>query len=56
MADSQNPLQSDIGIHPISVRIPIAVKMTDIGRSKQCEFIGAGEIESIKVGRRDWCW
>ncbi|MFT5331005.1 MAG: excisionase family DNA binding protein [Parasphingorhabdus sp.] len=50
MADSQNPFQSAIGIHPITVRIPMAVKMTGIGRSKLYEFIGAGEIETIKVG------
>ncbi|WP_216822358.1 helix-turn-helix domain-containing protein [Sphingorhabdus sp. EL138] len=37
-------------IYPITVRIPVAVKMTGIGRSKLYELIGAGEIETIKVG------
>lgn len=37
-------------IHPLTVRISMAVKMTGIGRSKLYELIGAGEIETIKVG------
>lgn len=44
----QNPIKPEI--RPITVRIPIAVKMTGIGRSKLYELIGAGEIETIKVG------
>ncbi|WP_339692311.1 helix-turn-helix domain-containing protein [uncultured Parasphingorhabdus sp.] len=37
-------------ICPITVRIPVAVQMTGIGRSKLYELIGAGEIETIKLG------
>jgi len=36
---------------PISVRIATAVKLTGIGRSTLYELIGAGEIETVKVGR-----
>lgn len=42
MVDYQNPFQSAIGIHPITASAPMAVKMTDIARSKLYEFIGGG--------------
>lgn len=35
----------------ITVRIPRAVEMLGIGRSKLYQFIQSGEIETIKVGR-----
>ena len=34
----------------LSVRIPTAVKMTGIGRSKLYELIQEGEIEVVKIG------
>jgi excisionase family DNA binding protein len=37
-------------IDPLSVRVPVAVRMTGIGRSKLYELIKAGEIEIVKVG------
>lgn len=36
---------------PITVRVATAVKLTGIGRSTLYELIGAGEIETVKVGR-----
>ncbi|PHR19478.1 MAG: excisionase [Sphingopyxis sp.] len=48
MAIPENFSKSEI--QPITVRIPMAIKMTGIGRSKLYELIGAGEIETIKVG------
>lgn len=35
----------------VAVRIPQAVAMLGIGRSKLYQCIGAGEIETVKVGR-----
>ncbi len=37
-------------IAPLTVRIPTAVRMTGIGRSKLYELIAAGEIEIVKIG------
>ena len=37
-------------IEPLTVRIPVAVKLTGIGRSKLYELIQEGEIETIKIG------
>ncbi|QJU59375.1 helix-turn-helix domain-containing protein [Sphingomonas sp. AP4-R1] len=39
-----------IAWEPITVRIPAAIKMTGIGRSKLYELIKAGEIETVKIG------
>lgn len=35
---------------PISVRIPVAVQMTGISRSKLYELIKSGELQIAKVG------
>lgn len=37
-------------LEPLTVRIPVAVQLTGIGRSKLYELIAAGEIETAKVG------
>ena len=37
-------------LEPITVRIPVAVQLTGIGRSKLYELIKAGEVETVKVG------
>lgn len=37
-------------IAPISVRIPTAVRMTGIGRSKLYELIQEGAIDVVKIG------
>lgn len=36
--------------HRLTVRIADATKMLGIGRSKLYELIGAGEVETIKLG------
>ncbi len=36
---------------PLAVRIPDAVRMTGIGRSKLYELIASGDLETIKIGR-----
>ena len=38
-------------IEPIAVRISTAVKLTGICRSTIYELIGAGTIETVKIGR-----
>jgi excisionase family DNA binding protein len=35
---------------PLTVRIPAAIKMTGIGRSKLYELIQSGDIEIVKIG------
>lgn len=39
------------GAEPLAVRIPDAVRVTGIGRSKLYELIASGEIETVKIGR-----
>ena len=39
------------GAEPLAVRIPDAVRMTGIGRSKLYELIASGDLDTIKVGR-----
>lgn len=43
------PLQS-LPLEPLTVRIPVAVQLTGIGRSKLYELIAAGKVETVKVG------
>lgn len=38
-------------INPITVRLPDAIRMTGLGRSKIYELIASGDIETIKIGR-----
>ena len=45
MADPEAP-----GLEPISVRIPGAVRMTGLSRSRIYELMKSGEIEFVKVG------
>ncbi len=35
---------------PMTVRIPTAMQLTGIGRSKLYQLIAVGEIETVKVG------
>ena len=37
-------------LKPLTVRIPVAVQLTGIGRSKIYELIKAGKIDTVKVG------
>jgi excisionase family DNA binding protein len=41
----------DLPAEPICVRVATAVKLTGIPRSTLYELIGAGEIETVKIGR-----
>jgi excisionase family DNA binding protein len=44
----------DIRTHqsePIAVRIPEAIRLIGIGRSKLYELIASGEVEVVKIGR-----
>jgi excisionase family DNA binding protein len=36
---------------PISVKIPVAVRLTGLSRSRIYELMRSGEIEYVKVGR-----
>lgn len=38
-------------VEPISVRIPDAVRMTGLSKSKIYQLIASGDIEAAKVGR-----
>ncbi len=37
-------------LEPISVRVPVAVQLTGIGRSKLYELIADGQLETVKIG------
>ena len=37
-------------LEPLTVRIPVAVQLTGIGRSKLYELIAAGEVDIVKIG------
>ena len=37
-------------LEPLTVRIPVAVQLTGIGRSKIYELISAGELDTVKIG------
>jgi hypothetical protein len=37
-------------LEPLTVRIPVAVQLTGIGRSKLYELIAAGEVDVVKIG------
>lgn len=39
------------GAEPLAVRIPDAVRMTGIGRSKLYELIASGDLKTVKIGR-----
>lgn len=41
---------SDSPPEPLTVRIPAAIRMTGIGRSKLYELIQSGDIEIVKIG------
>ena len=37
-------------VSPLTVRIPVAIQLTGIGRSKLYELIKSGEVETVKIG------
>lgn len=48
--EASSDADRDVIIAPLSVRIPTAVKMIGIGRSKFYELIQDGEIDVVKIG------
>lgn len=40
----------EVPLEPMAVRIPVAIQLTGIGRSKLYELIRAGELETVKIG------
>ena len=42
--------QLSLPLERLSVRIPTAIQMTGIGRSKLYELIASGDIETAKIG------
>jgi len=53
MANSQQATNGEgsPAIEPISVRMPDAVRMTGLSKSKIYQLIASGDIEAAKVGR-----
>jgi hypothetical protein len=41
---------AQLPIEPLTVRIPVAVQITGIGRSKLYELISAGDLDVVKIG------
>lgn len=37
-------------LDPLTVRIPVAMRLTGIGRSKLYELIKAGDLQTVKIG------
>lgn len=44
------PDAMQLPLEPLTVRIPVAVQLTGIGRSKLYELIAAGEVDVVKIG------
>jgi len=44
------PETAQLPLEPLTVRIPVAVQLTGIGRSKLYELIAAGEVDVVKIG------
>ena len=47
---SNLPEITQLPLEPLTVRIPVAIQLTGIGRSKLYELIAAGEIDTVKIG------
>lgn len=42
--------QLQLPLEPFTVRIPVAMRLTGIGRSRLYELIKAGQLKTVKVG------
>ena len=42
--------QARYPLEPLTVRIPVAIRLTGIGRSKLYELIKSGDVETVKIG------
>jgi hypothetical protein len=49
--DRPQGFDPQLGLEPLTVRIPVAMRLVGIGRSKFYELIASGNIETIKIGR-----
>jgi hypothetical protein len=50
VAQAEPPNNDGSALQPLAVRVPDAVKMTGIGRSKLYELIKEGAIDVVKIG------
>lgn len=48
--DETQTVSNSSQVEPLTVRIPAAIRMTGIGRSKLYELIQSGDIEIVKIG------
>lgn len=48
--DETQTVSNTSQVEPLTVRIPAAIRMTGIGRSKLYELIQSGDIEIVKIG------
>lgn len=44
------PTHARLPLEPLTVRIPMAMQLTGLGRSKLYELIKAGDLKTVKVG------
>lgn len=48
--DQPRSTQLPLPLDPLTVRIPVAMRLTGIGRSKLYGLIKAGEVKTVKIG------
>ena len=48
--DKPRPPKLNVQCEPITVRIPEAIRLTGIGRSKLYDLIASGDLEAVKIG------
>lgn len=47
---NNHPETEQLSLEPLTVRIPVAVQLTGISRSKLYELIAAKEVDVVKIG------
>ena len=50
-AEPVSPHRPEPDLEPLTVRVPTAVRLTGLSRSRIYELIQSGDLETIKVGR-----
>jgi excisionase family DNA binding protein len=45
-------MNTDISLEPVTVSVPVALKLSGLGRTKLYEMLANKEIESLRVGTR----
>jgi excisionase family DNA binding protein len=43
---------SDTSFDPVTVTVPVALRLSGLGRTKLYELLASREIESVRVGKR----